>query len=257
MLGWCFEMNGGRDMDQNGRAMRGRSSRDGHISHSGTSDQGERISLPDSTRKKLEDMQNAFVQEPTSSEIWASWWELFRSAEEAYGLNNLEVSDVRFLVSWGSAVAIREGDHRKAVDLLYSYFQHPDVEEADYWLNVSMRCYLAESLLFAEEEQQAADAFRVLLDAQDRRLPRVTVERLRNMLRDYCAARPGSRKASTALESVIYDVIRRLRRRTTIWRKRDDGSTYAELYDLLDATFPASTRERLESDRGVEPASPD
>jgi hypothetical protein len=250
-------MNGGRDMGQNSRAKRGRSSQDGHISHSGTSDQGERISLPDSTRKKLEDMQNAFVQEPTSSEIWASWWEFFRSIDEVYGLNNLDISDVRFLLSWSSAVARRESDHRKAVDLLRSYFRHPDVEEGDYWLNISMRCYLAECLLIVEEEQQAADVLRLLLDTRDRRLPRVIIEWLRNTLRDYCAGRPRSGKASTVLESVIYDVVRRLRRRSVPSHSRDDGSTYAELNDLLEIGFPVSTRERPESGRGVEPASPD
>jgi hypothetical protein len=196
-------------------------------------------------RSDLEHIRDLFLKAADSPSVWRRWWRVFQDVAEDCGPpHGLLLDDLEFLARWGSAVARREGDFNRAVQLLQSYLQHPDIDHGDRWITLSMRCDLAEVLLRAGEWDEATAIYNLVLSPASPKLPRVIVERLRSDLLAYCSDRPQDERASGGLSDVIYRVAALLSGSRPISGPENGEVAFADLEALLATTLPLARGKR-------------
>jgi hypothetical protein len=197
--------------------------------------------------KAIMRLEGEFSQNPASQDVRDRWWEIWGKTVAGDRLNATDIetaSDVLFL---GWRIAMHDGRFRAAADLVYPYFDHPEIEEADELRGVVPHHWLVDSLLHAGDEVAALAALRSLIDKKYpmRGSGRLALYIARGTLLGLCSERGASEQASEELSELAREIDHRIRRRK-VRRWQPGRASYGELRSLLLSTYPAEVREKWE-----------
>ncbi|NLC58736.1 MAG: hypothetical protein GX774_18025 [Armatimonadetes bacterium] len=148
-------------------------------------------------------------RQEATPELKAAWEQLWRDTLAGERLAHSAIRHACMVLSLGASIAVAEGDYARSVELLRSYFAHPDIENAQCECRASLGCNLADSLLHLGEEAEALALYRQVLNSDNKPCAAKALAFAREFVRDFCLEQEATAVASPALTGFVAEVAER------------------------------------------------